>query len=383
MHKKDYYEVLGIGRDADASQVKKAYRRLAMECHPDRNPADKKAEERFKEITEAYEVLRDTDKRGRYDRYGHAGLSGAGAGFGGFEDFGISDALRAFMRDFGGFGLGDLFSDFGAGTRTRRSMKGEDLQVKVRITLEEVSVGVEKTLKLKSYVRCDSCDGSGSRNSSGSHRCPSCGGSGEVRQAQRSIFGQFVSVTACPRCGGEGVVIESPCIKCRGEGRIQQVKTVSVKIPPGVSTGNYMTLRGQGNAGPRGSESGDLLVLMEVAEHDIFTRDGDNVLLAYRISFGQAALGAKFPVPTLYGEEELIIPEGTQSGERFVLRGKGLPRLNSTRKGDQVVQVFIVTPKNLSEEEKKIFQDLREHEKFREEQEGKSFWGRMKDAISG
>jgi molecular chaperone DnaJ len=383
MQKRDFYDVLGIGRDADENQIKKAYRRLAMECHPDRNPGDREAEERFKEISEAYEVLRDPEKRARYDRHGHAGVSGAGAGFGGFAGFDLSDALRAFMRDFGGFGFGDIFSDFEPRTRARRSTQGEDLQVKVRVTLEEVSRGVEKTIKMKSYDTCDACGGSGSRSSTGSHKCPACSGSGEVRQAQKSIFGQFVSVSTCPRCGGEGVVIESPCPKCSGEGRKEQVKTVKVKMPAGVSTGNFMTLKGQGNTGPRRGGSGDLLVLIEVQEHELFKRNGDDVLVDMRISFSQAALGARLSVPTLYGEEEIIIPAGTQSGERFVLRGKGVPRLNSTRKGDEVVRVFIVTPRDLSEDEKRILTELREHEKLREEREGKSLWGRMKDAFSG
>lgn len=382
MPKRDYYEVLGVGRDADENEIKKAYRRLAMECHPDRNPGDKKAEERFKEASEAYEVLKDPEKRARYDRYGHAGISGPGAGFGGFEGFDLSDALRAFMRDFGGFGFGNIFSDFEPRTRTRRTA-GEDLQVRVRVTLEDVARGVEKTIKLKSYDTCEACGGSGSRSSHGSHKCPSCGGTGEVRQAQSSIFGQFVSVSTCPRCGGEGVVIDSPCPKCRGEGRAPGVKTVKVKIPAGVATGNFMTLKDQGNAGPRGGARGSIILLIDVLEHDVFKRNGDDVLLDVRVSVSQAALGDKLLVPSLYGEEELILPPGTQSGERFVLRGKGLPKLNSTRKGDEIVRVFVVTPKDLSEEEKRIFQELREHEKRREEREGKSFWGKMKDAFTG
>ncbi|MFQ6104325.1 MAG: molecular chaperone DnaJ [Candidatus Glassbacteria bacterium] len=380
MAKRDYYDILGIGREADDEDIKKAYRRLAMQYHPDRNPGNKQAEEKFKEISEAYEVLRDPEKRSRYDRYGHAGISGAGAGFGGFEGFDLSDALRAFMRDFGSFGLGDMFSGFE--TTTRRSNRGEDLQVRVRLNLKDVALGTEKTLKIKIYDTCETCSGSGSRSSVGSVKCPSCGGTGEIRQAQRSIFGQFVSVSACPRCRGEGVVIDYPCRTCNGEGRVRGVKTVKVKIPKGVSSGNFMTLRGQGNVGFRGGERGDLIVLMEVTEHDFFKRHGDHILTRIELTFAQAALGANIAVPTLYGEEELNIPPGTQSGERFSLKGKGLPKLNSGRKGDQIVTVRLVTPKNLTEEETRIFKELREQEKIRGERDGKSFWDRMKDALS-
>jgi len=383
MEKRDYYETLGLNRQATGEEIKKAYRRMAMECHPDRNQGDHEAEEKFKQITEAYEVLRDEQKRAAYDRYGFAGISnsGAGPGFSGFEGFDLSDALRAFMRDFGGFGFGDVFSSFETGGR--RSNKGEDLQVRINLSLKEVALGAEKTLNLKTFDVCDACSGSGSKSSLGSVKCPSCGGTGEIRQAQRSIFGQFVSVSACPRCKGDGVVISSPCRKCDGEGRTQQVRTVKIKIPRGVSTGNFMTLRGQGNAGFRGGQQGDLIVLMEVVEHEYFKRHGDHILVEYDITFSQAALGATIVVPTLYDESDLTIPAGTQSGERFALKGKGLAKLNSNRKGDQIVKVNLVTPKNVSEVEKKLFVELSKHEKIREEKDGNSFWNRMKDVLSG
>lgn len=383
MEKRDYYETLGLDHQATEEEIKKAYRRLAMDCHPDRNPGDQKAEDKFKEITEAYEVLKDSQKRSAYDRYGFSGISGAGAGpgFGGFEGFDLSDALGAFMRDFGGFGLGDVFSGFDTGGR--RSNKGEDLQVRINLNLKEVALGVEKTLNLKAFDVCDVCSGSGSKSSLGSIQCPSCGGTGEIRQAQRSIFGQFVSVSACPRCKGEGAVISSPCRKCDGEGRAQQVRTVKIKIPKGVSSGNYMTLRGQGNAGFRGGQQGDLIVLMEVNEHDYFKRHGDHVLVEYYITFSQAALGATVVVPTLYSEADLDIPAGTQSGERFTLKGKGLAKLNSNRKGDQIVKVNLITPTNISEDEAVLFKGLAKHEKIREEKDGNSFWNKMKDVLSG
>ncbi len=381
MAKTDYYDLLAVGKDASLEEIKKAYRRLAMEYHPDKNPGNHQAEEKFKEITEAYEVLRDPEKRSRYDRYGHAGLGGVGGGFGGFDGFDLSDALRAFMRDFGGFGFSDIFSGFE--TQSRRSNRGEDLQIRVKLGLKEVSLGTEKTVKLKAFDVCDQCSGSGSRSSIGSVKCPSCGGTGEVRQAQRSIFGQFVSVSACPRCRGEGVVIDSPCKKCDGEGRVQGVKTVKIQIPSGVSSGNFMTLRGQGNRGPRGGEMGDLIVLMEVEEHDFFKRHGDHIIVEIELTFSQAALGSTITIPTLYGEEELKIPAGTQSGSKFVLRGKGLKKLNSNRKGDQVAIVRLVTPNNLSADEESLFKELEKHERDREEREGKSFWNKMRDALSG
>ncbi len=377
----DYYEILGVRRDATESDVKKAYRKLAMQYHPDRNPGDKQAEEQFKQLTEAYEVLKDPEKRSRYDQYGHAGLKGGPRGFGGFGDFDLSDALRAFMRDFGGFGFGDMFSGFD--TRTRRSNRGEDLQVRVTLSLEEVAQGVEKTIRYKSFEQCENCDGSGSKGSLGSVTCPSCGGTGEIRQAQRSIFGQFVSVSACPRCDGEGVVIDSPCNSCGGEGRVKQVKTVKVKIPKGVASGNFITMRGKGSAGVRRGERGDLIVLIDVAEHDLFLRQGDHIVLDVSITFSQAALGTKLDVPTLHGEKELSVPSGTQAGERFVMRDMGLPRLNSSRKGDQVVRVNIVTPKNLSDEEKRIFRELGEYERARSEREERSIWSKVKDVFSG
>jgi molecular chaperone DnaJ len=383
MEKRDYYEILGLNRQASGEEIKKAYRRMAMECHPDRNPGNQEAEEKFKQITEAYEVLRDDQKRAAYDRYGFAGVSssGMGHGFGGFEGFDLSDALRAFMRDFGGFGFGDVFSNFETGTR--RSNKGEDLQVRIRLNLKEVANGAEKTLNLKAFDVCDACSGSGSKSSLGSVKCPSCGGTGEIRQAQRSIFGQFVSVSACPRCKGDGVVISSPCRKCDGEGRAQLVRTVKIKIPKGVSTGNFMTLRGQGNAGVRGGPQGDLIVLMEVSEHDYFKRHGDHIVVDYDVTFSQAALGATLVVPTLYGESDLTIPAGTQPGERFTLKGKGLPKLNSNRKGDQIVKVNLVTPKNITDDEKKLFMELSKHEQIHQEKNGNSFWDRMKDVLSG
>lgn len=324
MTKRDYYEVLGVNRDASEEEIKKAYRKLALECHPDRNPGNKQAEERFKECTEAYEILRDPQKRSRYDQFGHAGLREA-AGFEGFDftTFDLSDALRAFMRDFGGFG--SVFDEFfGTNTRqTRRGYhKGQDLQIRLKLSLEEIATGVEKKIKLKRLQKCDQCNGSGAEKGTSKSMCPKCEGTGQIRRVSRSLLGQFVNVSPCNYCDGEGMVIDKPCPVCRGEGRVEGVSNISVKIPPGVTTGNYIPIRGAGNAGPRGGPSGDVIVLIEEEEHPVFIRHGDDIVHEMLISFTQAALGDEITVPTLDGNVNLKIPSGTQPGKIFRLREK-------------------------------------------------------------
>ncbi len=358
--KRDYYEILGLPRNASVEEVKKAYRALALKYHPDRNPGDTSSEDKFKEATEAYEVLRDSDKRALYDRYGHAGLSrGAGVDFG-FGGFDLADALRAFMRDFGDFGLGDFF---GAQSMAAVETRGRDIRINLALTLEEIADGVQKTVRVKRLGRCEECGGSGAARGSGKATCDSCGGTGQVRHSQRTFFGQFMSVAPCARCGGRGSVINDPCSKCRGQGRTQTQDTVEVQIPAGVSTGNYIPRKGLGNVGPQGGPTGDLIVFLEEKIHDVFLRDGDNVVCDADVSFSQAALGTKLEVPTLRGAEEVKVPAGTQSGAVLKLSGKGIRSLHGHRRGDQLVRVHVRTPTRLSSKEKELLEELSRSEK--------------------
>ncbi|MBN1504482.1 MAG: molecular chaperone DnaJ [Candidatus Eisenbacteria bacterium] len=353
--KRDYYEILGLSRDASVEEVKKAYRALALKYHPDRNPGDESAEEKFKEATEAYEVLRDEEKRATYDRYGHAGLSrGAGLDFG-FGGFDLADALRAFMRDFGDFGLGDLFGGVSAPSVETR---GSDIRINLQLTLEEIADGVKKTVRLKRLARCGACGGSGAAPGTGRSTCQTCQGTGQIRRVQRTFFGQFMNVATCPSCGGRGSVVKEPCQKCRGEGRVQTQETVEVQIPAGVSTGNYIPKKGLGNVGPQGGPAGDLIVFLEEKSHDVFVREGDDVVCDVEVSFSQAALGTKLEVPSLRGTEEVRLAAGTQSGSVVKLSGRGIKSLHGHRRGDQLVRVHVRTPVKLSAREKELFEEL-------------------------
>ncbi|MEJ2722761.1 MAG: molecular chaperone DnaJ [bacterium] len=326
----------------------------------ERNPGDKSAEEKFKEATEAYEVLRDPEKRALYDQHGHAGVSGArGAeGFGYGADFDLSDALRAFMRDFGGFGFGDLFGGGAQSAGRPRHRHGRDLQVKVKLTLEEVAEGTEKKLKINSLVACSECKGSGAAPGSTSTICETCGGTGQVRHVQRSIFGQFVNVTECHRCEGRGRVIKEPCPACRGTGTVRGTETINVKIPAGVASGNYITISGGGDAGERGGPKGNLYVIIEERPHDLFERHGNDILMDLPSTISQLALGTRIEVPTLSGKVLLKIPPGTPSHKIFRLKGKGIPRLNSYGKGDQLVRVVAWVPDKLTKEERGLLEEL-------------------------
>lgn len=382
MAKRDYYEVLGLGRDATEEDIKRAYRRLALQYHPDRNPGNKDAEEKFKEATEAYEVLKDTEKRSKYDRYGHAGVA-AEAGFGGFDfsTFNLSDALRAFMRDFGSFGIFDDF--FGQTTRTRRrgGPRGRDLQVRLKLSLEEIATGVDKKIKVKRMVRCDQCRGTGAAKGTSKVSCPRCEGSGQIRKVSRSFFGQFVNLTTCDYCKGEGEVIQKPCPTCAGQGRITGASTIAVKVPAGVVTGNYIPIRASGDVGPRGGSSGDLIVLIEELEHDLFRRREDDIIFELPVSFSQAALGDQVEVPTLDGEVNLKIPAGTQSGKIFRFKGKGIPHLHGYGKGDQLIRIAVWTPTRLSREEKILFEKLAQSSSSKPPKPGKSFFDKLKDTL--
>ncbi len=372
---RDYYEVLSVAKDAGPDEIKKAYRKLAMKYHPDKNPGDKGAEESFKEVAEAYDVLHDQQKRQRYDRFGHQGVKGGSDGFSGFG-VDLGDALRTFMSE----GFGDLFGA-GRGARGSRVRRGKDLQVRLRLTLEDVAAGVEKKIKLKKAVVCDSCDGSGGASGDARMTCLQCHGAGEVRQVSQSLFGQFVNIATCPRCHGDGQILKEPCKKCGGDGRTRGESVVAVDIPAGVTSGNYITVRGEGDVGPNGGPSGDVIILIEELEHESFERHGDDVLYSLPLSFAQVSLGAEVEVPTLGGRVKLQVPAGTQANKILRMKHKGIPHLSDSGRGDQLVRVVVWTPTRLDAREKKLLNELAQSENFKPPSDGKGFLGRFKDAI--
>jgi molecular chaperone DnaJ len=383
--KRDYYEVLGVEKNAGADEIKSAYRKLAMQFHPDRNPGDKQAEDNFKEAAEAYEVLSNADKRQKYDRFGHDGLRAGNAGPG-FTD--INDIFSHFGDIFGGGFGGGIFEEvFGGGrsrSRPRQGQPGSDLKVQLQLTLEEIATGVEKTLKVKRQVACESCGGSGAKSGSSLETCSVCKGSGELRQVSRSLFGQFINVVPCTNCGGEGRVIKEPCLGCHGDGRVQGERTIKVKVPAGVSEGNYIPLHGQGDAGRKGGPAGDLIVYIREKEHEHFDRHDDDVLYNLVISYPAAVLGTDTEVPTLGGRARLKIEAGTASGTLLRMRDKGIPHLNSNGRGDQLVRVHVYVPKKLSSQEKELLQQMGDLPGFSPEgkEEKKSFFGKLFDSLS-
>jgi molecular chaperone DnaJ len=355
--KKDLYQVLGVSRSASQDEIKKAYRKLAIQYHPDKNPGNKEAEEKFKEVAEAYAILSDPEKRARYDRFGHTSSSGAGD-FSGFSN--IEDIFSAF---------GDIFGDFGdifgmSSRHSRRSIhqnRGSDLQIRLSVSLEEISTGVKKKIKVKKYVSCSSCNGTGNAGNSRATDCPLCQGTGEIRQVYQSFFGQMVNITTCHRCNGSGKVVSNPCRNCNGDGRVMGEKTIEIPIPAGVSTGNYIPLRGEGNAGKNNGPAGDLLVYIEEKPHDIFTRNGNDVIISVPISYTQAVLGGTVDVPTLTGKVRLNIPAGTQDGKVLRMRKKGIPYLHGNGIGDQLVKVYVYVPTKLSSAERQKIKELDEY----------------------
>jgi molecular chaperone DnaJ len=382
---RDYYEILNVHRSAEPDAIKRAYRKLALEHHPDRNNGAPESEDRFKEITEAYEVLRDPEKRAAYDRFGHAGVKrSTGAADDGFT---FHDALEIFMRDFGaGFGVEDLFG----GGRQRRAgpsmRKGSDSRVMLPLTLEEVASGVQRKLRVEVLDPCSACSGSGAAEGSSPVRCGSCGGAGEVRRVQRSFLGQLVSVMPCPDCGGEGQRIEQPCRDCGGRGVARATHEIEVTVPPGVSSGDYLTLRGRGNAGPRGGPRGDVLVVLDVQEDARFLRDGADLVCELPITFSQAALGAEVEVPTIGGSAKLRIAPGTQSGHLLRMRGRGLPHLQGAARGDLIIRVVVWTPTELTGEQEAAFRELARVEapaQRVDDSRERGFWSRVKEALTG
>ena len=385
--KRDYYEILGVERSADGATIKSAYRKLALKFHPDRNPGDKEAEDKFKEAAEAYEVLSNDEKRQRYDRFGHDGLRGQSGGPG-FTD--INDIFSHFSDIFGGGFGGSIFEEvFGGGGRTRsrgrgQGVPGSDLKIQLPLTLEEIATGVEKTLKVKRQSECERCSGTGAKEGTSLDECPVCHGSGELQQVSRSLFGQFVNIVPCSNCGGEGRVVKEPCLDCHGDGRLPGEKTIKVKVPAGVSDGNYIPLRGQGNAGRKGGPAGDLVVYIREKEHDEFERQEDDVLYNLVVSFADAALGTEVEVPTLSGRAKLHIDAGTPAGQILRMRDKGIPHLNSSGRGDQLVRVHVYVPRKLSAEERALLANMNEMEGFRpkDKDDKKSFFSRIFDTFS-
>jgi molecular chaperone DnaJ len=372
----DFYAVLGVPPSASDEDIKKAYRKLAMTYHPDRNGGSKEAEERFKAITEAYDVLRDPQKRAMYDRYGEAALSGGT----GFHHVDLSEALSIFMRDFGAFaGLDEMFGGARRGGSVRT---GADVKITVSLTLTEVATGVDKAVTLKLLDACDRCGGNGAEPGTKPRVCPTCAGSGEVRRAQRSFFGQFVSVAPCPTCKGEGQIVEAPCKKCRGDGRLRAERTIQVQIPPGVASGQYMTLRAAGNAGTRGGPRGDVHVIFDVADDPRFERDGEELYTEVLVTYPQLVLGGEVTVPTVDSAVTLQLPPATQSGQVFHLRGRGLPRVNAPGVGDLHVRVQLWTPEDVSDEERALLERLNElRRSVPSDTRGKGFWAKMKEAL--
>ena len=388
--KQDFYVVLGVARDCTEADIKKAYRKLAMECHPDRNNGDKASEERFKLVTEAYEVLRDPAKRAAYDRFGHQSMrSGGGGGFNSMH-FDLSEALMVFMRDFGlggggGGGLGAFETLFGGGSpggRDRR--RGHDIKVGLKLTLAEVASGTTKTVRIKSLETCPECSGSGARAGTQPVRCGTCGGSGEVRRQAQSLFGQFLTVSPCPTCAGEGSVIHSPCHRCGGDGRVKGEKTIQIDVPAGVADHHYLTLRGQGVPGPRNGPRGDLIAVLDIKDDPRFERHGDDLVYDLGITFTQAALGAEVNVPTPFGETMLRVEPGTQTGMAYRLRAKGLPRLGEGGHGDLHVRIHVWTPNKLTADQRKLLEQLSEIEDQPPRDEGGGggkFWETLRRAL--
>ena len=383
-NKRDYYEVLGVGKNAGNDEIKKAYRKVAMQHHPDRNPGDKAAEEKFKEAAEAYEILSDTEKKAQYDRYGHAGVSGNGRGYRG-SGMNTEDIFSQFGDIFGEDIFGNFFGG-GGKSRTQRSrgIRGSNLRVKLKLTFEEIAKGVTKNIKVKKYVTCNSCGGSGAKDKGSIQTCNTCGGSGQVRRVSNTFLGQMQTVTTCPACSGEGSTVTAKCTTCRGEGRQYSEETVSIDIPAGVQEGMQLNIGGKGNAGERGGMPGDLIILIEEEPHKELHREGINVAFDLYLSFTDAAFGIQVEVPTIDGRAKIKIPAGTQSGKIFRLKGKGFPAINSYEKGDQLVHINVWTPQQLTAEEKALLEKLADSQNFKPKPDSnvKSFFDRIKEIFS-
>ncbi|NLK85920.1 MAG: molecular chaperone DnaJ [Clostridiaceae bacterium] len=375
--KRDYYEVLEVGRGASDTDIKKAYRKLAKQYHPDVNPGDKNAEAKFKEVNEAYEVLSDPQKKARYDQYGHAGVDpnsfgGAGAGFGDFDFGGIGDIFESF---FGGGG-------FGRSSRSRNGpQKGADIRHSIQLTFEEAAFGVEKEISISRHENCSTCSGTGARPGTSPETCKHCNGTGQVQYRQSTPFGQFVNVKTCDVCRGEGRIVTNPCPDCNGRGKVKKTVKRKINIPAGIDDGQTISLRGEGEPGSKGGPAGDVYVTVAVRPHAIFRRQGNDVVCEMPITFVQASLGAELEVPTLDGRVKYSIPEGTQTGSIFRLKNKGIPYLRGTGRGDQYVKVEIDVPKKLNEKQKELLRQFAEISGDDVYEQRKGFFDKMKDAL--
>ncbi len=383
MAKRDYYEVLGVDKNATPDELKKAYRKLALQYHPDRNPGDKEAEEKFKEAAEAYDVLSNPDKKARYDQFGMAGMDGA-YGQGGMDMNDIFSQFGSIFGDLFGGGFRTGFSGFGGGGGgARRVLRGTDLRIKVKLTLEEIDHGCEKKIKVNKYVPCKTCHGSGSKDGK-TEVCPHCHGAGVVTETKRTILGMMQTQSACPQCGGEGRIVKDKCPDCHGDGIVKSDEIITINIPAGVQDGIQLAMQGKGNAGPRGGIAGDLIVLIEELEHDTFERQDANLYYNAFITYADAALGASVEIPTLNGKVKIKIDAGTPSGRVVRLRGKGLPVMNGYGRGDLLVCLNVWVPKELTREEKKILEDLQKHPNFQPNptKQERGFFDKMKEMFN-
>lgn len=387
MAKRDYYEVLGVARSASAEEIKKAYRKIALKYHPDRNPGDKESEEKFKEAAEAYDVLSDADKKAKYDRFGHAGLGGSSGGQGGPGGMRMEDIFQNFGDIFGEDMFGSFFGQGSSRGGKRQGSRGANLRVKLKLSYAEIAQGTQKKIKVKKYVTCAQCQGSGAKDAQSVSACGTCHGSGQVRKVTNTFLGQMQTVTTCPSCHGQGTQITAKCGNCKGEGRLFGEETITLNIPAGVQDGMQLSMGGAGNAGERNGPPGDLLVVIEEERHPHLRRHDQDVVYQLPLSFPEAVLGTQVEVPTIDGKAKIRIPAGTQSGKIFRLKGKGFPEFQGYGKGDQLVEVQIWTPQNLSGEEKEIMEKLRASEHFKPGKETKGskedrgFFDKIKDAF--
>lgn len=386
MAKRDFYDILGVARGAGADEIKKAYRKLAIKYHPDKNPGDKAAEESFKEAAEAYEVLSSPEKRQRYDQFGHAGTgAGYGGGYGG-GSMNMEDIFSQFGDIFGGHNPFEGFFGGGSGGGQsarggRRVSRGTNLRIKVKLTLDEIAHGVEKKIKVNKLVGCKTCDGTGAKDRSSFQNCKTCGGSGTVRRVTNTILGQMQTSSTCPTCNGEGSVITAKCTTCQGDGVVRGEETISINIPAGVSEGMQLSMGGKGNAAPRGGVPGDLIILIEETPHESLKRDGINIVYDLHVSFIDATLGTSVEVPTIDGKAKIKIEPGTQGGKILRLKGKGIPEVNSYQRGDQLIQVNVWTPKAVSRDERDLLEKLQSSPNFKPQpgKNEKGFFDRMKE----
>ncbi len=387
--KKDFYEILGVAKSATQDEIKKAYRKVAMQHHPDRNPGDKASEEKFKEAAEAYEILSDADKRAQYDRFGHQAFGPGRGGGGGFNGGGMN--MDDIFSQFGDvFGDDSPFGSFFGGGNGRRSsgrtrgIRGSNLRIKIKLNFEEMAKGATKTVKVKKYVTCNTCTGSGAKDKNSTQTCGTCGGSGQVKRVQNTFLGQMQTVTTCPTCNGEGSTITNKCTACKGDGRVYGEETVTIEIPAGVQEGMQLSMSGKGNAGERGGAYGDLIVLIEEESHAELQRDGLNVAYELHLSFPDAVFGTQVEVPTIDGKAKIKIPAGTQSGKIFRLKGKGFPSVNSYEKGDQLIHVNVWTPQHVSAEEKAMLEKMQAGPNFQPKPEkgDKTFFDKVREMFN-